>query len=268
LGFIAEERSMQRVRWTVTAAVAAVLLATTLAQTALASEKDILRQARVQWLQMKRHIPPEPDARVQAYVECVANRVIAALPPEERTAFDWEIVVFDEDEGNALVDPNGKIAVFNGILKVADNQDALAAIIGHEITHATQGHTLEKMRRAQRQDIWAMIGAAATGVQLREYLHLALGLPFQREQEIEADVIGLGHMSRAGFDPRAAIYFWKAQIAYKESIGREDPPEFLSTHPPDQIRIDNLIENLTPALVNYNAAREAGKRPNCSIAPR
>ena len=257
---------MQRIRWTVTAAAAA-LLATTVAQTALASDKDILRQARVQWLQMKRHIPLEPDKRVQAYVECVANRVIAALPPEERTAFDWEIVVFDEDEGNALVDPNGKIAVFNGILKVADNQDALAAIIGHELTHATLGHTIEKFRRAARQDVWAMIAGAATGVQLREYLHLALGLPFQREQEIEADVVGLGHMSRAGFDPRAAIYFWKAQIAYKESIGRDDPPEFLSTHPPDNVRIDNLIENLSPALANYNAAREAGKRPNCTIAP-
>jgi predicted Zn-dependent protease len=257
---------MQRFRWAVTAA-AASLAATMLAQTALASDKEILRQARLQWLQMKRHIPLEPDPRVQAYVECVANRVIAVLPPEQRTAFDWEIVVFDEDDGNALVDPNGKIAVFNGILKVADNQDALAAIIGHELTHATLGHTLEKFRRQARQDVWAMIAGAATGVQVREYLHLTVGLPFQREQEIEADVVGLGHMSRAGFDPRAAVYFWKAQIAHKESIGREDPPELWSSHPPDEIRIDNLVENLSPALVNYNAAREAGKRPNCTIAP-
>jgi predicted Zn-dependent protease len=142
----------------------------------------------------------------------------------------------------------------------------LAAIIGHELTHATLGHTMDRMKRAARQDVWSMIGAAATGVQVREYLHVALALPFYREQEIESDVVGLERMSKAGFDPRAAIYFWKAFVEHKESIGREDPPEFLSTHPPDQARIDNLVKNLTPALVNYNAAREAGKRPACTIA--
>jgi len=217
-------------------------------------------------LQMKRHLPIEPDARITSYVQCVANRVIAELPQEQRDAFDWEVVVFDEDTVNAMVDPNGKITVFNGLLRIADTQDALAAVIGHELTHATLGHTMDRMRRAARQDVWSMIGAAATGVQVRDYLHIALALPFYREQEIESDVVGLGHMSRAGFDPRAATYFWKGMIAYNESSGRENPPEFLSTHPPDQIRIDALIKNLSPALVNYNAAQQAGKRPACTIS--
>jgi predicted Zn-dependent protease len=257
---------MKRFQWTVIAAAAAALLATTVAHAFVASEKEVKRQARLQWLQQKRHLPLEPDPRVQAYVACVANRVIAELPAEEREAFDWEVVVFDEDQVNAMVDPNGKISVFNGILRVADTQDALAAVIGHEITHATLGHTMDRMKRAARQDVWSMIGAAATGVQVREYLHIALALPFYREQEIESDVVGLRHMSKAGFDPRSAIYFWKGMIAYNESRGRDAPPEFLSTHPPDQIRIDALIKNLSPALVNYNAAQEAGKRPNCTIS--
>jgi predicted Zn-dependent protease len=257
---------MKRFQWTVIA-TAAALLATTVANAAfLASEKEVRRQARLEWLQMKRHLPLEPDPRVQNYVQCVADRVIAELPAEQRTGFDWEVVVFDEDQVNAMVDPNGKIAVFNGLLKIADTQDALAAVIGHELTHATLGHTMDRMKRAARQDVWSMIGAAATGVQVRDYLHIALALPFYREQEIESDVVGLGHMSKAGFDPRSAIYFWKGMIAFNESSGREKPPEFLSTHPADQIRIDALIKNLTPALVNYNAAQAAGKRPACSIA--
>ncbi len=257
---------MKRLQWTVIA-TAAALLTSTVAQAAfLASEKEVKRQARMEWLQMKRHLPTEPDPRVTGYVQCVANRVIAELPPEQRDAFDWEVVVFDEDTVNAMVDPNGKISVFNGLLKIADTQDALAAVIGHELTHATLGHTMDRMRRAARQDVWSMIGAAATGVQVRDYLHIALALPFYREQEIESDVVGLGHMSRAGFDPRAAIYFWKGMIAYNEQSNREQPPEFLSTHPPDQIRIDALIRNLSPALVNYNAAQQAGKRPACTIS--
>jgi predicted Zn-dependent protease len=257
---------MKRLQWTVIA-TAAALLSSTVAQAAfLASEKEVKRQARMEWLQMKRHLPIEPDARITGYVQCVANRVIAELPPEQRDAFDWEVVVFDEDTVNAMVDPNGKITVFNGLLRIADTQDALAAVIGHELTHATLGHTMDRMRRAARQDVWSMIGAAATGVQVRDYLHIALALPFYREQEIESDVVGLGHMSRAGFDPRAAIYFWKGMIAYNESSGRENPPEFLSTHPPDEIRIDALIKNLSPALVSYNAAQQAGKRPACTIS--
>jgi predicted Zn-dependent protease len=257
---------MKRLQW-IAIATAAALLTTTVAQAAfLASEKEVKRQARMEWLQMKRHLPLEPNPRIQGYVECVANRVIAELPQEQRDAFDWEIVVFDEDTVNAMVDPNGKISVFNGILRVADTQDALAAVIGHEITHATLGHTMDRMKRAARQDVWGMITAAATGVQVREYLHMALALPFYREQEIESDVVGLGHMSKAGFDPRAAIYFWKGMIAYNQQSGREATPEFLSTHPPDQIRIDALIKNLSPALVNYNAAQEAGKRPACTIS--
>jgi len=257
---------MKRLQWTAIA-TAAALLTSTVAQAAfLASEKEVKRQARMEWLQMKRHLPLEPDARIANYVQCVANRVIAELPPEQREAFDWEVVVFDEDTVNAMVDPNGKITVFNGLLKIADTQDALAAVIGHELTHATLGHTMDRMRRAARQDVWSMIGAAATGVQVRDYLHIALALPFYREQEIESDVVGLGHMSKAGFDPRAAIYFWKGMIAYNESSGRENPPEFLSTHPSDSVRTENLIRSLTPALVEYNDARAAGKRPNCSLA--
>ena len=100
----------------------------------------------------------------------------------------------------------------------------------------------------------------------RESIAIGLGLPYAREQETEADLVGLTYMANAGFDPRSAVYLWKNMAAAKEGDSRDRPPEFLSTHPSDQTRIDNMIKNLTPALVKYNAAREAGHRPACTAA--
>lgn len=249
-------------------AVAATTLTIGVAHAAfLVSEKEVLRQARVEWLSMKRHLPLEPDARVQRYVECVANRVIEQLPPED-AAYEWEIVVFDEEAINAFADPNGKIGVFNGLLNVADTPDALAAVIGHEVAHATQGHVMDRAKRNARQEIWTLLGTAATGLpdMWRDGIAIGLGLPYAREQETEADLVGLDYMAKAGFDPRASVYLWKNMAAAKQASGSEQPPEFLSTHPADSVRTENLIRSLTPALVEFNKAREAGKRPNCQLA--
>ena len=113
-----------------------------------------------------------------------------------------------------------------------------------------------------------MLGGAATGATglVRDSLAIMSGLPFAREQETEADLIGLEYMAKAGFDPRASVYLWKNMAAAHEADRRERPPEFLSTHPSDDVRIDNMIKVLTPALIQYNAAREAGKRPACTVA--
>jgi predicted Zn-dependent protease len=258
---------MKRFHWPTLFAVTAVLLANAAYGQFVVTEKEIRRQARVEWLQMKRHLPLEPDARVVRYVQCVADSIIAELPAEHQS-IDWEVVVFDEDQINAFADPNGKIGVFNGILKVADTPDALAAVIGHEVAHATEGHVMQRARKNARQEVWAMLGGAATGAGdvWRQSIAIGLGLPFAREQETESDLVGLDFMANAGFDPRSAVYLWKNMAAAKQAEGRERPPEFLSTHPSDSARIDNMIKSLTPALVKYNAAREAGNRPACSLA--
>jgi predicted Zn-dependent protease len=258
---------MKRLQWSVLA-IASIVLADSASGAFLVSEKEVRRQARVEWLSMKRHIPLEPQPKVQRYVECVANSVLAALPADVSANIDWEVVVFDEDEINAFADPNGKIGVFNGILRVADTPDALAAVIGHEIAHATQGHVMDRARKNARQEIWAMLGGAATGAgdMWRQGLAIMSGLPFAREQETEADLVGLDYMANAGFDPRSAVYLWKNMAAAKQAEGRERQAEFLSTHPSDSARIDNMIKSLTPALIKYNAAREAGRRPACTTA--
>jgi len=251
---------MKRIQWSVIA-VAIVMLANVSNAAFLVSEKEVRRQARTEWLLMKRHMSPE-----QRYVQCIADNIIAELPPEHRN-IDWEVVVFDEEAINAFADPNGKIGVFNGILKVADTPDALAAVIGHEVAHATQGHVMDRARRHARQELWSMLGGAATGAGdlWRTGMALGLGLPFAREQETDSDLVGLEYMANSGFDPRAAVYLWKNMATAKAESGQRTP-EFLSTHPSDSARIDNMIKSLTPALIKYNAAREAGKRPACQMA--
>lgn len=226
------------------------------------SEKEILRQARLEWLTMKRHTPLSPSPRLQSYVECVAYSIIDVLD-DSYDGLDWEVIVFDDDSMNAFAMPGGKVGVFTGILRVADTPDALAAVLGHEIAHLTEDHTMERARRQKRTDALVLLGGAATGMggSIRDGATIFMSLPFGRQQESEADVVGLQYMAKAGFDPRASIYLWKNMAATRQ--GRS--PEWLSTHPSDDRRMDDLVKSLTPSLIEYNAAREAGLRPGCQI---
>jgi predicted Zn-dependent protease len=229
----------------------------------IVSEKEIRREARVEWLSMKRHLPIASDPRVQRYVQCVANDIIATLPPAQAQA-DWEVVVFDDDQINAFADPNYKIGVFTGLLRVADTPDALAAVIGHEVAHATEGHVMQRARKGARNNVLVLLGSAATGINgdlINEGIQIGVGLPYARDQETKADLIGLQSMAKAGFDPRSALGLWKNMSAAMS--GKGVPPEFLSDHPADDTRLDTIVKQITPALITYNQAREAGKRPSC-----
>jgi predicted Zn-dependent protease len=229
----------------------------------LAGEKEIMRQARLEWLTMKRHTPLSPSPRLQSYVECIAWSIIDVLDDPYKQ-LDWEVVVFDDDAMNAFAMPGGKVGVFTGILRVADTPDALAAVLGHEIAHLTEDHVMERARRAKRTEALVLLGGAATGMggTIRDGATILMSLPFGRQQESDADLVGLEYMARAGFDPRSSIYLWKNMAASRQ--GR--PPEWLSTHPSDDRRMDDLVKSLTPALIQYNEAREAGMRPGCQIS--
>jgi predicted Zn-dependent protease len=228
----------------------------------LVSEKEVKREARVEWLSMKRHVPIEPDPRVQQYTACVANSLIAVLD-EKHKELDWEVVVFDDDGINASANPEGKIAVLNGIFKVADTPDALAAVLGHEIAHAALNHVMSRARKGARNDMLIMLGSAASGIQedlIREGATIGVELPYERGQESQADLVGLQYMAKAGFDPRGAIALWKNMAAANKG---NQPPEFLSSHPADNVRLESIVRAITPALTEYNKARDAGIRPNC-----
>jgi predicted Zn-dependent protease len=256
-------------------AVTGALLVTTAADAQfVATEKEVKRQDRVEWLYKKRHVPIVADERVQSYARCIFNRVLAEMPAEVEKEYgdlEWEILVFDEDSINASADSNGKIELFSGLLQVADTQDALAAVIGHELAHVTEGHTMERARKIARQEVFSTLGGAVIGSpdMVRQGLAIGFALPFVREQETESDLVGLDYMAKAGFDPRAALYLWKAMAAaMAEREGKNRQAEFLRTHPTDTQRLNDIASSLGPALATYNAAREAGRRPACSIAPR
>jgi predicted Zn-dependent protease len=248
---------------TVKALLAGALGALGLVSTAQAdlfvSRKEIERESRVQWLDMKKHLP-RADPRTQKYVECVTDDLIKVLPSDYEN-LDWEVVVFDDDQLNAFAMPGGKVGVFSGLLKVADTPDALAAVIGHEIAHLTQDHVMARAKKESRTDALVILGNAATGLGnvIQTGAVLGLTLPFDRKQESQADVVGLGYMADAGFDPRSALYLWKNM----QKANQGSPPEFLSTHPADDRRLDDLVKNLTPALLKYNDARDHGKKPTC-----
>jgi predicted Zn-dependent protease len=202
---------------------------------------------------------------VQSYVECISNRLLAQLDDEHK-ALDWEVVVWDADDVvNASADPNGKISVWNGLLKVADTPDALAAVLGHEIAHATLDHVMDRAKKGARTDLWVLLGSAATGIRqdvMRDGATIMSELPYARDQELQADLVGMTYMAKAGFDPRAAMYLWKNMAAQNKG---NKPAEFVSDHPSDEARLDAIVKEITPALVEYNKAREAGFRPNCQI---
>lgn len=228
----------------------------------ITTRKDVERQSRVMWLEMKRQLPLAPNPAIQRYVECVAYSIIEVLP-DEHQGLDWEIQVFDSDELNAFATLGGKIGVFTGMLELADTPDMLAVVLGHEIAHLTENHVFERSRRGTLAEAASIIGGAATGMhrEAREGASALLFLPFSRGQESEADQVGLLYTARAGYNPIASLDLWKRMISANEN--RPSPPEFLSSHPSDDRRIDELARSLRPALIEYNKALEAGTVPAC-----
>jgi predicted Zn-dependent protease len=194
--------------------------------------------------------------RIQKAVEqyMAQNNLADALK-----GYQWEFNVVESPEVNAWCMPGGKVVVYTGILPVTRDATGLAVVMGHEIAHAIAEHGRERMS----QQMLAELGAAALDValsknsaQTRDLWMSAYGvgaqygalLPFSREHESEADHLGLVFMAMAGYDPNAAVAFWERMAA---ASGGEKPPEFMSTHPSDQTRIQQIKENLPEAMKYY-----------------
>ena len=172
--------------------------------------------------------------------------------------YHWEFNLIDDPKVvNAWCMPGGKVAVYTGILPVAGNETGLAVVMGHEIAHAVAKHGNERMS----QGLLAQLGGVGLSVALgtnasltKDIFMQAYGaaaqvgvlLPYSRLQESEADHIGLILMAKAGYDPREAIPFWERM----NKEGGSRPPEFLSTHPAPESRIDN-IKALIPEAMRY-----------------
>ena len=175
--------------------------------------------------------------------------------------FKWEYILIDNEKiKNAWCMPGGKIAVYTGILEVTKNKDGLAAVMGHEIAHAVAKHSIERASRSlilnvgtQAVDIFS--GGAisrtsrATGVDVAGMLRtFGIDNPFGRKQETEADYLGLIFSSLAGFDIRESTELWKRM---KEAYKGQEPPEWMSTHPSSEKRIQYLQKWIPEIIIKY-----------------
>jgi predicted Zn-dependent protease len=173
-------------------------------------------------------------------------------------SWKWEVNTLATDEVNAYAMPGGKIRVYEGIVKRLNLTDSeIAAIMGHEIAHALREHSRERVSRQYAQQL-AISGAAALAGVNASVADLAntvatvtFQLPFSREQEAEADIVGLELMARSGYDPNAAVSLWEKMLAME----KQQQPEFLSTHPAPATRIEGLRALLPKVMPLYKSAR-------------
>ncbi|ODU49507.1 MAG: peptidase [Lysobacteraceae bacterium SCN 69-48] len=223
-------------------------------------------QAYQQVLQQERPLPA--DAQVSRQVGAIAQRLIAKIPPVSdalaaenglqashiEKSFDWKVTVLESDQVNAFCLPGGKMAVYTGLLPVAQNADAVAVVMGHEIAHALLRHGAQRMTRGKLEQLGQMAGAASgmdqtTMQAVMQAYGYGSALPYARSQETQADELGLMLAAAACFDPRESVPLWERM---ERKSGGGAPPEFASTHPSAGTRIQQL-QALMPKALAYQA---------------
>lgn len=204
----------------------------------------------------------------------MTERLVTAarqVDPEVADLFEWEVTLVRRDDlVNAWCLPGGKMAVYTGILPVADDgsgdfETGLAVVMGHEIAHATLRHGTRAMTRQMGfSAIIALVGAAVGEGDEAALASMAAGfaanftnLSFGRDAELEADRRGLTYMATAGYDPRAAVAFWQRM---KAATGGSSQPEWLSTHPSNDNRIAQIESLLPEVLPIYEQSRGSDGR--------
>lgn len=237
----------------------------------LIPDSQLIGMSFRQYDQVLREAKLSRDSQKVALVKRVGERVARSAEAFLRDAdreqevgkYTWEFNLIEDDKTvNAWCLPGGKVAVYTGILPYTLDDNGLAVIIGHEVAHALAGHGNERMSQAllvnmggvalsvalssrpnqTRQLFMAVYGAGAS---------VGLLLPYSRLHENEADRIGLMLMARAGYDPRAAVAFWQRMNEH----GGSRPPEFLSTHPAPESRIESIRAYIPEAMPYYEKSR-------------
>lgn len=210
--------------------------------------------------------PVDPNSQVARQVREIANRLIAKVPEVEAAlaaengkqpnrawqTFEWDVNVIQSDQANAFCLPGGKMAVYTGLLPVAQNADAVAVVMGHEIAHALLRHGAQRMSQQKLGQLGQMAGAmSGMDPQSQQMMQAAMGygylLPYARKHETEADAVGLMLAAAACFDPEASVPLWERM---SQASGGQAPPEFSSTHPNPGTRIQNL-QALMPKAMEY-----------------
>ena len=235
-------------------------------QLALVPDSQILPMSFQQYQQVMKESKLSNNQQYVNTVRTVGQRISTAIEQYMREIgeqdnvknFQWEFNVIAEDQVNAWAMPGGKVAFYEGIMPVAQNETGVAVVMGHEVAHAIAKHGSERMS----QMLATQMGGAALSVALAEKPQMtqqlamaAFGLgsqvgvllPYARDMESEADRLGLIFMAKAGYDPRQAPAFWERM----QAKGGAQPPQFLSTHPHPDTRIKQLNQWMPEAVKVY-----------------
>ncbi len=193
------------------------------------------------------------------------------IPPAARFNADaqrwrWEVNLLSSKQVNAFCMPGGKIAFYTGIISALQlTDDEVAVIMGHEVAHALLEHGRARMSEQVLKNVGVSVAAALLNLgqmstsMLAQAADLAVTLPFSRQHETDADLVGMELAARAGYDPRAAANVWRKMSRLGAQSGNKQPPQFLSTHPAHATRIREIEANLPKVLPLYEAARTQGE---------
>ncbi len=227
-------------------------------------EKALGLQAYQEILQQEQ--PVDPNSQISRQVREITQRLIAKIPqvedalaaehgmqaPHIERSFDWDVNVLQSDQVNAFCLPGGKIAVYTGLVPVAQNADAMSIVLGHEISHALLRHGAQRMTQQKLEQVGQMAGAMSGMSQQSMQAVMAVygyghSLPYARKQETQADEFGLMLAAAACFNPQEAIPLWERMDSQS---GGQAPPEFASDHPSAGTRIQDL-QRLMPKAMEY-----------------
>jgi predicted Zn-dependent protease len=207
----------------------------------------------------------DKDAAQLQRIQAITKRLIAQTPTfrDDAAKWPWEVHVITLDEVNAWCMPHGKMAIYTGLIqKLNATDDELAAVMGHEISHALREHSREQVSQAMAAQATIGIGAALLGLGQGSADLAGAGYQsfvatkFSRTDEAEADRIGLELAARAGYDPEAAVRLWNKM----SEASKGAPPQWLSTHPSNSTRIRDIKDNLPKVLPLYARAQKPSQR--------
>ncbi|MHA6249885.1 M48 family metallopeptidase [Pontibacter sp. CAU 1760] len=232
----------------------------------LVSDAEMQQQSYAAYNQFLSEHKLSRDAQANAMVKRVGRRIQNAVEEymlannmqNELAGFEWEFNLVQDEQVNAFAMAGGKTVVYTGLLPVAQNETGLAVVMGHEIAHAIAKHGNERMSQALAQQFGGQTLSALAGAQPGAASNLLMSvygvgsqlglLKYGRQQESEADRLGLIFMAMAGYDPQASIPFWQRMEA---KSGGQSPPEFLSTHPSSGRRQNDLQQWMPEAMKYY-----------------
>lgn len=240
-------------------------------QLTLIPDSQMLSMSYQQYDQFLSESKLSPNAQKAKQVKDVGTRIQTAVEQfmtqndmgSRLQDYRWEFNLVESEEVNAWCMPGGKVVIYTGILPITQTETGLAVVVGHEIAHAIAEHGNERMS----QGLLAQMGAVALSAALDEQpeqtqalwmtvygvgAQYGVLLPYSRKQESEADQLGLIFMAMAGYDPNESVKFWERMSAAK---GGQAPPEFMSTHPSDQTRINNLKKLIPEAMTYYSGSK-------------